>query len=51
MNLRNVLGVIIGMTLVTTIAATPLLKQVEAKAIENGAQLKVPAAVSGEMCT
>jgi hypothetical protein len=48
MNVKHILGVIIGITLVTTIAATPLLKQVEAKAIENGAQLKAPTAVSGE---
>jgi hypothetical protein len=48
MNVRNVLGIIIGITLVTTIAATPLLKQVEAKAIQNGAQLKAPTAISGD---
>jgi hypothetical protein len=53
MSSKSILGVIIGITLVTTIAATPLLWQVDAANTENNMQPKTepraPPAVSGAM--
>jgi hypothetical protein len=49
MNVRNVLGIMIGITLVTTIAASPLLKQVEAVTEQTYEQSrKAPITSSGQ---
>jgi hypothetical protein len=48
MNVRNILGVIIGITLVTTFGATALVQSTEAFSATDPDARKAPPAVSGE---
>jgi hypothetical protein len=48
MNVKSILGVIMGVTLVTTLATTTLLQQVYAWTDPNPSPRKAPPAISGE---